>query len=469
MELERLTIDRSGSRGRRRRRNPWIARVVALAVLLALAWLFREPILAAYERATLPEVRTVKAVPISAQQATALSGTAANGYVVAATRAALSADTPGRVVQLEVTEGSVVREGDLVARLFADEYEAAVKRAQADVELASRGAERAEADVNSAQSQVGRAAADVRAAQAQLSAAQADETLAMAEWKRANELLAEGFGTQQDVDRTLSTRERATATVTAEKSRVESALAAKESAELARDAAKAALEEARARVPLAEASLEQARATLSKTEVRAPFDGVVVLKDAEVGEVVSPNSQGGNSRGSVVTMVDFDSLEVQIDLPETSLSKVEVGQKASIFLDAFSTERLAGEVSRIWPTANRQKASVEVRVRFEERDERLRPEMGARVVFEAEEADTSAANSDDVGAILVRESAFRGSGKERTVFVVEDDRVRAVRVEVEEATSGRLRVLSGLEGGETLVAEVPARLEDGARVRVADR
>jgi multidrug resistance efflux pump len=110
-----------------------------------------------------------------------------------------------------------------------------------------------------------------------------------------------------------------------------------------------------------------------------------VLKDAEVGEVVSPNVQGGSSaRGSVVTMVDFASLEVQAEVPETSLAAVVVGRGASIYLDAFPEKAYAARVDRIWPTANRTKATVEVRVAFLERDERLRPEMGVRVVFEAE-------------------------------------------------------------------------------------
>src|SRR6185436_18598851 len=119
---------------------------------------------------------------------------------------------------------------------------------------------------------------------------------------------------------------------------------------------------------------------LDKTDVRAPFDGIVVLKDAEVGEVVSPNVQGGsNARGAVCTMVDFDSLEVQANVPESALSSVLLQAPADVYLDAFPDDRYEGVVDRIWPTADRQKATVEVRVRLVKKDDRLRPEMGVRI------------------------------------------------------------------------------------------
>ena len=159
-----------------------------------------------------------------------------------------------------------------------------------------------------------------------------------------------------------------------------------------------------ARVAVNEANRDLARATLDKTEVRAPFDGVVVLKDAEVGEVVSPNSQGGNSRGSVVTMVDFASLEVQVDMPETSLHAVAVGGAANIYLDAFPEIAYRGRVERIWPTANRQKATVEVRASFLEPDEKLRPEMGVRVVFTPPEAPPVDPAQDEGELVLIPSS-----------------------------------------------------------------
>lgn len=468
VELERLKIDRSGSSGgaRRRGRNPWPLRIVLVLALVGAGWLFRRPILDWYERTTLQTIEVVRATEISATQSTALSGTSANGYLVAATRAALSADTPGRVVALNVTEGSVVKEGDVVARLFSEELEAAVARAAADVELAAKGVERAEADARAAEREVARFESDEGAARARLESASVEFDLAGRELARLEALLEEGFGTERDVDVADSESRRAGAAVLTNRALVAAAESATEAARSRLAAAEAAVVEANARVPVAEAALAQARATLSKTEVRAPFDGVVVLKDAEVGEVVSPNSQGGNSRGSVVTMVDFASLEVQIDLPETSLSKVAVGQNAAVFVDAFEGERFDGTVDRIWPTASRQKATVEVRVAFDAVDERLKPDMGARVVFGVEDEDASASDAPEAGAILLPASAFLGDGEERRVFVFDGAQVNEREVVTAPGPTGRLRVVSGLEDGER-VAKDAARLEDGQRVREA--
>lgn len=468
MEVEQLKIDRSGTGpgGRRPKRNPWPARAAVLLIVAGAAWLFRAPVLAWYERVTVPVIEVVRATRISATQSTALSGTSANGYLVAATRAALSADTPGRVVELNVTEGSVVRRGDVVARLYADEYEAAVARAVADVELARSGVERAEADARAAEREVARFEADEEAARARLASAATDLGLAERELVRLEGLLAEGFGTERDVDVATSEVERARANVATNEALVAAAQSATEGARSRRTAADAGVIEAGARVPVADAALAQARATLAKTEVRAPFDGVVVLKDAEVGEVVSPNSQGGSSRGSVVTMVDFASLEVQIDLPETSLAKVAVGQKAAVFVDAYEGERFDGTVSRIWPTASRQKATVEVRVSFDAVDERLKPDLGARVVFGVEDAGESASSAPEAGTLLLPTSAFLGSGEARRVFVFDGAQVNEREVLTADGPAGRRRVESGLEDGER-VAKEAAGLVDGQRVRAA--
>jgi RND family efflux transporter MFP subunit len=473
VELKRLEIDRSGSApaARRRRKNPWIGRGVVLAIVAALLWLFRVPLIERYERMALPTVDVVVVTPISASQTTALAGTSANGYVVASTRAALSADTPGRVVELNVVEGSVVKAGDVVARLFDEEYAAAVRASAAEVAASAAASERAALDAAAARSDIARASADVDAARARLAAAETDLDLFEKEVARAQELLANSVGSEQALDRARADVERGVANVATNGALAAASMSALEQVEARAAAAAAAQREAEARVPVAQARLEQAQATLSKTVVRAPFDGIVVLKDAEVGEVVSPNSQGGNSRGSVVTMVDFASLEVQVDLPETSLGRVFEGQSAAVFLDAFSDERLDGVVSRIWPTASRQKSTVEVRVRFATIDSRVKPDMGARVVFGAPERDAAAANEPqrDVGAIVLPESCFRGGGAERTVFVHEAGVVRERRVAVEPAASGRVRVTSGLAAGEQVVKEPPPRLADGDRVRLAKK
>jgi multidrug efflux pump subunit AcrA (membrane-fusion protein) len=232
----------------------------------------------------------------------------------------------------------------------------------------------------------------------------------------------------------------------------------------------------------AKASRDQAAATLKKTEVRAPFAGIVVLKDAEVGEVVSPNVQGGsNARGSVATMVDFASLEVQCDVPETSLAAVDPTGRATIFLDAWPQSPYPGQVSRIWPTANRTKATIEVRVRFDRPDERLRPEMGVRVVFAPPGELSGPKHGDAAGPagpaaepegpppippiIVPIEARVRVDGK-LGVFVVERDAARFVAARFGDAKSGQVAVEEGLEGGEQVIVDAPSPLDDGDRVQV---
>src|SRR6185436_2727125 len=181
-----------------------------------------------------------------------------------------------------------------------------------------------------------------------------------------------GIASQGRLDETRVLRERAQARLESLAAALAVAQDGVSSSELELRLAEARLGEAEALVSVKEAERDQARSTLEKTEVRAPFDGVVVLKDAEVGEVVSPNAVGSQSRGSVATMVDPATYEVQVEVPETNLAAVEVHAGASIFLDAYPESGYEGEVLRIWPTANRQKATVEVRVGFMAPDSRLR-------------------------------------------------------------------------------------------------
>lgn len=468
MDLDALKIDRTGTaKSKRRRRGGW-GGLVFLALFLGLLFLFRAPLLHLVDRVRLVEVRVQRVARASAAASAAVSGTAANGYVVARTRAALSADTPGRIVSIEVTEGSVLKQGDVVARLFADEYEASLRAAQAELDAVAAAAARAEADLAVARAQVQQAEQQVVSSEAARDQTDAGLRLARLNHERARGLLQENIDTQQRLDEAQAELERATGAQAAAVSQVAIARGAVDVARSQLSASEAALAEVRARVPLLEARRDLAAATLDKTIVRAPFDGVVVLKDAEVGEVVSPNSQGAQSRGSVATMVDLDSLEVQVELPETSLESVRAGGPASIFLDAFPGEGYDGRVLRIWPTANRQKGTVEVRVGFDAPDGRLRPEMGARVVFLAEEAGPPEERSDEPapGSLMVPMSALVREGGRSAVFVLERDTVVLRAVELGVERSSRVQVTEGLEEGEQIVLEPPPSLGDGDRVLV---
>lgn len=474
MDLQPLQIDRTQQRSpvRRSRRSSlsrWAARALVLAGLATLLLLFRRPLQEGLDRLRLPEVRVIQVAVSSPLASSAVQGTAANGYVVARTRAALSADTPGRIVEMNVTEGQVVKRGFVVARLFSDEYRALFERAEADLLLATKAVESARAALELARGTRAHAEARVQAAEADVRDAQAALDWAALELQRAQQLLADGITSQGRVDETLAQRDRAKARRESLEANLTAARVEQRSAELEVTLSESRLAESEALVGVKKAERDQARATLDKTEVRAPFDGVVVLKDAEVGEVVSPNAVGSQSRGSVATMVDFATLEVQVEVPETNLAAVVLGAPARIFLDAYPERAYAGEVLRIWPTANRQKATVEVRVGFVDPDERLRPEMGARVVFT--DAPQDAAPPDAAApakpVVLLPLSAVVTIEGQKYVFVLERDVVRQREVVLGDERGGRAIVERGLESGERVVDAPPDSLRDGDRVRVS--
>ncbi len=468
MDLQPLKIDRlSTARRGGRRRSGWIGWLVLLAIVAAVAFTFKGPLMRTIDAWRLPRVRVVEAYASSALASAAVSGTAANGYVVPRVRAALSADTPGRIVELNVQEGTVLQRGDVVARLYSDEYEAALASAEAEIVAVRAGADRAKAEVETARAFAQVQRARVAAAAARLAVAAGDVEFAEREKKRIEDLFAAGFSSEQALDQTSTSLVRAANTRDSEAAAHEASQVEMEQAGRALDASEAAALEVAARIAVAEAQRDQAAATLAKTAVRAPFDGVVVLKDAEVGEVVSPNALGGNSRGSVATMVDFSTLEAQVELPETSISGVQIGAEAAIFLDAYPDRRYAGRVDRIWPTANRQKATIEVRVVFLETDETLRPEMGVRVVF-SPGSDQTARAAVPPGTILLPAGCLVREGERTYAFVVERGTARARDVKAGEEQNGRVAIQSGIESGDQVVLDPPPDLADGERVQIQE-
>lgn len=480
MDIQSLKIDRpgrsasssAGASRRRRSRNPWIGRGIAATVIVALLFVFRGPIQTTLDTLNLPVVELYLVTPSRPADAGAVTGTAANGYVVAARRAALSAANPGRVIEMNATEGTRLEKGDLVAKLFQDDIRALLAGRVAALETARAEVARAQASLVRARLVVDQRKRSLEAASGDVADQASQVALADARFERAKELVDRGVSSQDDLDAARAAIDGANARQRAAHARELVAAADVADAEAQVTLAEAELTTARARITEAAAARDQAQAMLDETEIRAPFDGIVVLKDAEVGEVVSPNSQGGsNARGSICTMVDFDSLEVQADVPESSLAAVRLGGATRIFLDAYPDSHYTGKVDRIWPTADRQKATVEVRVRFDRRDDRLRPDMGVRIVFapEGDEAESDApTGTPPPDAILIPRTALVRSstaGDRQAVFVFERDAVRETVVETGAGDGARVLILSGLRVGDRIVLDPPAGLTDGARVR----
>lgn len=398
----------------------------------------------------------------------AVQGMAANGHVVAARRAALSADTPGRIVELNVTEGSQVTQGQVVARLYSDEVAAALRGAEAGVLEAEAGLARARLEVLAQETELARLEAALAAPRAATRAQAAELELADQEKQRVERLAGQGAAEERELDRVRSAYRAAQARKQQLEALEGEARAAVASGRARRALAGGGVGVAEANLERARAAVAQARATLEKTEVRAPFAGTVVLKDAEVGEVVSPNVVGGaSSRGAIVTMVDRASLEVQAEVPETSLAAVRPGGAVKVFLDADPETPLEGTVSRIWPTANRQKATVEVRITVADPASLVRPDMGVRAVFLPAGVAPGQAAADP-NRIEVPEACLVRRDGRTGVFLVEGQTARFREVTARPALSGRVPVVGDLEDGDRAILAPPEDLQDGDRVRVEE-
>ncbi|UCF18262.1 MAG: efflux RND transporter periplasmic adaptor subunit [Gemmatimonadota bacterium] len=338
------------------------------------------------------------------------TGVTANGYVVARTKASVSSKITGRLEFLGVDEGDVVEAGQVIARLEAEDYAAALAQREADLATARAG----------------------------LAEAEAERDQLVRDVARAKDLLARGLASNQETEQ------------------LEAQLAT----------AEARVERLRATVAAADAGVGVARANLENTEIRAPFSGTILRKDAEVGEVVAPVATGsGLTRGAVVTMADFETLEVEVDVNEAYIARIHHGQPARITLDAYPAVDFPGRVRQIVPTADRQKATVLVKVSFAERDERILPEMSATVEFLEDEGGVPEAAAQP--RVFVPAAAVRDEAGRQVVWIVRDDRAERREVVAGPVTGERREIRSGLSGGEQVVVEGSEGLEDGARVKLA--
>lgn len=336
----------------------------------------------------------------------------ASGFVTARRIATVSSKITGRVAEVFIEEGQAVAEGDLLARLDPTD---------ADGQLAL-----AEAQLASSQSQL----------------AEAHSMLALAETNLARQ--------QELVRRQLS------------------AQAALDQALAERDARRARLTSLGKAVHVAIEQRDLARIGRGHTEVRAPFAGVIVAKAAQPGEMVSPLSAGGGfTRTGIGTLVDMESLEINVDVNEAYIGRVQPGMPVQALLNAYPDWRIAGSVIAIVPTADRSKATVKVRIALGERDQRIVPDMGVRVSFlqTTDPAAPAITGAFVPEAAIVRAAAQDAEGNgSASVFVVEEGRVRQVPVTLGALLQAERHVLSGLAGGETVVLGPAADLDTGDRV-----
>src|SRR2546429_6152010 len=330
-----------------------------------------------------PRAISVQTTPIvttyPSQQFVVLNST---GYVVAQRKAAISSKASGRLEWLGVAEGTRVKAGEIIARL----------------------------DSRDVAAQLDAALANVRVARAALEQALAEDRDAAASLQRTRGLIAQKFVSQSALDQARARADRAVAGVTT----------------------------AEASIAAAGANARNAQVAVDYTQIRAPFDGIILSKSANVGDMVTPFSSAADSKGAVVSMADMSTLEVEADVSESSLSKIQVGQPAEITLDALPDARFRGGVSRMVPTVDRAKATVMTKVRFEAIDPRVLPEMSAKVSFLSQPV--TAEQQKPLSA--VHPDALAQRDGRTVVLVVRDGKA----VEVPVTPSARIGELTAIAG-----------------------
>jgi RND family efflux transporter MFP subunit len=365
-------------------------------------------------------VETIVVAPVASGGTVAAEGSTtvtANGYVVARTRASVSAKVPGRLAWLGVDEGSRVTKGQVIARLEDADFRASVDEAQAAVATA----------------------------EAMQIEAQADRDQARRESDRTKQIRAEN-------PNLMSAQEA-------------------EAAESRAVQAEARASAARSRLNGARASFRFAEASLDNSSIRAPFSGTVLRKEAEVGEVVAPSVGGGLTRGAVVTIADLTTLEVEVDVNEAYIGRVTHRQAARITLDAYPDTSFRGVVRQVVPTADRQRATVQVKVSITDRDSRILPEMGARVDFIAAAPPAPRPDAGVTASAPPRfrlpVAAVRESGGKSVVWLVRGGKLTAREVQAGPASGGFREIRSGLSGGEQVLTGGVEAPTEGMRVEAA--
>ena len=397
--LDELKIDRRDAPARGFSPSWWLVPlVVALAAIAWFIWL---------RPAAVIEVRTAAATEYRQGESKAGTVLNASGYVTARRQATVSSKITGRVVDVLIEEGMDVEEGQVLARLDDSNIRAGFELARAQLESARRGLDETRALLEEAELNL----------------------------ERQRQLVAQNLASAAELDRARA---------------VERSLAAR----LQRNAAD---------VEVADRQVDIYRQQLEDTIIRAPFAGVVVAKNAQPGEMVSPVSAGGGfTRTGIGTIVDMASLEVEIDVNEAYINRVRAGQPATATLDAYPDWRIPAHVIAIIPTADRQRATVEVRVGFDTLDDRILPDMGVKVAFQENEV----SDRDEVrtGVHVPRAAVRRDNGRD-IVFVVAGGQAERRAVAVSDPGEGAILIESGLAAGERVVVEGPPTLADGDTVR----
>ena len=402
-DINKLKIDKTQklTGPSRRKKKPFFI-ASAIALLFILSILYVAGIIAP---ATTIDVTTVAQVYPSQS----LSVLNASGYIVAERKAAVASKITGRLVALMVEEGSKVKKGQIIARMESD-------------------------DVTAAKNQ---SAANLVNALAALEQAKTDRDIARRENFRYKGLVADGSVSQSDWD-AINTRYKRS---------------------------EEGVKVAEANVLALKAALEGAKAGLDYTLIRAPFDAVVLTKNADIGDIVTPFAAVATAKAAVVTIADMSSLLVEVDVSETNIVGIRVGQACDIQLDALPAIRFSGEVYTIVPTVDRTKATVLVKVRFLDKDPRMLPDMSAKVSFLSRNLKTE----ERKPRLALNGSVLVGKTDQTHVFVLQGNHVQETSVQTGVKLGDMIEIISGLKSGDRVVVHPPKGMKNGTKIKIAER
>lgn len=401
-DLSKLRIDKSTVTVKKRGIGRRLYWAAALLLLLLAGFLYMK----GYLRPR-PAVEVATVSQMYPSQGLSLLN--ASGYVVAERKAAVASKITGRIVSLKAEEGDRVKEGQIIAVLEGEDAVAARDQAEANLKAAGFNLEQAKAELY-------------------------DATLS---FNRSKEMVNKGFIARADFD----------------------------AAEARFKKAKAAVASAEATVKSLTSALEGAKIAVEYTNIRAPFNAVVLTKNADVGDIVTPIGAAANAKAAVFTIADMTSLQVEVDISESNIEKVKVGQPCEIQLDALPDSRFRGIVHMVVPTADRTKATVTVKVYFVDKDSRILPEMSAKVAFLSK---AIGADEERPRTVLHPESAVTRKGK-TVVYVVKDDVVVETPVTLGAALGDMVEVLEGVKAGEKVVLKPLERIRDGSKIKIAEK
>jgi RND family efflux transporter MFP subunit len=403
-DLATLKID-SQARAGNRRGGVWlIGGLLLMAVVAAAGWFWTQTLQATAVKTAAVVVRSTGA---GAAPGAVLN---ASGYITARGRATVSSKVTGKVLEVFVEEGKAVKKGQVLARLDDSQIRAALAVAEAQLAATQRGAAEDEA----------------RLKQAQLT------------FDRRARLMNEKVVGKAEVD----------------------------DAQADVESLKARIAVAHQQIQVADAQVRARQTDLTDMVVRAPFDGIAISKDAQPGEMISPVSAGGGfTRTGICTIVDMSSLEIEVDVSETYINRVHPSQRVEAVLDAYTDWRIPAHVITTIPSADRQKATVKVRIGFDKLDPRILPDMGVKVSL-LKDAEPAGAASAAVPRMAVPKAAVRTMDGRTVVFVTNGDRVERRAVSVGDENGGQVDVLSGLRAGEHVVLDAPATMKDGDKIKV---